>query len=278
MPDWRARAEQTALRRSVGETEERDVRRLYVNLLKRSLTGVTQQELRTATPRPEDGSVEIGSLSAELRERRLYGADWPADAMTMVGLDRLENVQRCIESVLEDEVAGDLIETGVWRGGGTIFMRGVLKAYDVTDRVVWVADSFSGLPEPDPDVPADRDDWFHKMDYLAVDLEQVRDNFARYGLLDDRVRFLPGYFSDTLPGISGRRWSLVRLDGDQYGSTMDTLRALYPGLSAGGYLIVDDYGAVEACREAVADYRREHDIDEPIQHIDWSGAYWRKGS
>ena len=77
---------------------------------------------------------------------RVEGRDWPARAHTMIGLKRLANVRECVERVLADNVPGDLIETGVWRGGTTIFMRAILKVHGVTDRLVWVADSFAGLP------------------------------------------------------------------------------------------------------------------------------------
>ncbi len=90
---------------------------------------------------------------------RAVGRDWPARADSMIGLRRMDNIQDCIETVIRDDVPGDLIETGVWRGGATIFMRGVLKAYEDTTRTVWVADSFEGLPPPDPArYPADAGD------------------------------------------------------------------------------------------------------------------------
>jgi glycosyltransferase involved in cell wall biosynthesis len=82
-------------------------------------------------------------------EARVEGRDWPARAHTMIGLKRLANLRSCVESVIDENVPGDLIETGVWRGGATIFMRAILKARAVTDRLVWVADSFAGLPPPD---------------------------------------------------------------------------------------------------------------------------------
>src|SRR2546423_11221668 len=80
---------------------------------------------------------------------REEGRNWPSYADTMIGLKRLDNLQSCIESVLADGVPGDLIETGVWRGGACIFMRGVLRAPGVGDRRVYVAGSFQGLPPPD---------------------------------------------------------------------------------------------------------------------------------
>jgi O-methyltransferase len=179
--------------------------------------------------------------------------------------------------VLKDGVPGDFIETGIWRGGSVILMRAILKAYGVTDRTVFAADSFEGLPKPDAgSYPADKGDrhWTYKQ--LAVSLEEVRANFDRYGLLDDQVRFLKGWFKDTLPEAPIERLAVVRLDGDMYESTMTAMKALYPKLQPGGFLIVDDYGALKGCKQAIEDYRTQYSINEPIEIIDWSGVYWRK--
>jgi hypothetical protein len=205
------------------------------------------------------------------------GGYWPLFAQTMVGHKRLDNVQHCIEEILRDQVPGDLIETGVWRGGSVIFMRGMLKAHEVKDRTVWVADSFEGLPPPDLErYPQEEgSDEFHTMTELAISLDEVKENFSRYGLLDDQVKFLPGWFKDTLPTLGDEQFALIRLDGDMYESTIDALNSLYPRLSPGGFTIIDDYGMVP-CRQAVADYREEHGIVEEIVDIDISGAYWRK--
>jgi O-methyltransferase len=178
--------------------------------------------------------------------------------------------------VIRRGVPGDLIETGVWRGGATIFMRAVLAAYGDTGRSVWVADSFRGLPKPSGKYEADRHDAFWRFSELAVSADEVRANFARYRLLDDRVRFLEGFFSDTLAEAPIEQLAVARLDGDMYESTIVALEALYPKLSPGGYLIVDDYGAVGACSQAVDDYRRDHQITEPLVEIDWSGVYWQR--
>jgi O-methyltransferase len=195
----------------------------------------------------------------------------------MIGLRRLDNLQACIEDVLEQGIPGDLMETGVWRGGAAIFMRGVLKCYGVEDRVVWAADSFAGLPPPDPDrYPADKHQTLHRLSFLAVSLAQVQANFARYGLLDEQVRFLQGWFRDTLPRAPMKRLAVLRLDGDLYESTMEALVHLYPKLSVGGYLIVDDYAAVPACRQAVDDFRLAQGITEEMVPIDWDGVYWRR--
>lgn len=213
-------------------------------------------------------------------EDRAEGKDWPERGETMVGQARLDNVQYCVTRVLKDEVPGDLIEAGVWRGGAAILMRAVLAAHGVCDRKVWLADSFEGLPAPDPGkYPGDEGLNFHLDRNLAVGVEEVQANFARYGLLDDEVRFLVGWFKDTLPSAPIEQLAVVRLDGDLYESTMNAIEALYPKLSVGGYLIVDDYGNrwfSKACRQAIIDYRTSHHITEPIHEIDWTGAYWRR--
>ncbi len=175
-----------------------------------------------------------------------------------------------------DHIPGDLIETGVWWGGATIFMRAILKAYGITDRTVWVADSFEGVPPPDAEkYPADAGWDLAQFDCLAVSLEDVRANFDRYGLLDQQVRFLKGWFRDTLPTAPIEQLAVLRLDGDLYESTMDALSNLYPKLSVGGYAIIDDY-MVSACAKAVQDYRRQHGINEKIEVIDTEGIFWRK--
>jgi hypothetical protein len=210
---------------------------------------------------------------------RAEGLDWPARAHTMIGLKRLANLRACVEDVLARKVPGDLIETGAWRGGATILMRAILKAHGVTDRLVWVADSFAGLPPPNPGrFPQDEGSSLHTFGILAVTLEEVHANFRRYGLLDEQVRFLKGWFQDTLPAAPIERLAVLRLDGDLYQSTMEALESLYDKLSAGGYVIVDDYGIMAACRQAVHDFRDARGIRDAIRPIDWAGVYWRRES
>jgi len=269
---------------------------LYLNLLKRTLTGdlfESSDEIIGSSTANWPGwkwrvanriARALDSAGYEIARKRPYnrslresGEDWPARAESMIGLRRMDNLQHCVETVLRDNVTGDLIETGVWRGGASIFMRAVLQAHGDRTRVVWAADSFRGLPPPDPRrYPADAGDLFFTQDALRAGLDQVKNNFRRYGLLDDQVRFLPGWFEDTLPTAPIDKLAVLRLDGDMYSSTMQALEALYPRLSPGGFCIVDDYGAVEACRQAVADYRTAHAITEEIVPIDWTGAFWRR--
>jgi O-methyltransferase len=257
-----------------------DSKARYIELLKRSLLDLAGPTTARAVLRTDgSGEIQIEEVPEADRSERLVGRDWPANGTTMVGLARLENLERCIETILADDVPGDLIETGVWRGGATIFMRALLDVCGDTDRLVWIADSFAGLPTPDATAyPADDGDAHHTVGYLAVSLEAVKRNFSRYEISTDRVRFLQGWFRDTLPTLTDEQWSLIRLDGDMYESTMLGLEQLYPRLSPGGFLIVDDYGAVEGCRRAIEDFRTRNDIHEELTWIDWTGVFWRKAS
>jgi hypothetical protein len=265
---------------------------LYLDLLARVLTRYDLEQVGPAVT-AEPGSYRAHLLAMVAREigisgltvneplrfdsaAREIGRDWPRSADTMIGLRRLANVRMCVETVLRDGVPGDLIETGVWRGGTCIYMRAILQAHDVTDRKVWVADSFAGLPPPDAQYPADDGDILHTYTELAVSQEEVRDRFAGYGLLDDQVVFLKGFFQDTLATAPIDRLAVLRLDGDMYASTMVALEALYHKLSPGGFVIVDDYSSIPACAKAVEDFRSARGITDPIAEIDWTGVYWRK--
>lgn len=267
---------------------------MYIELLKKVLTDLHKVGLTEYKPiyvnKPSWKSNLLLYLDRLLRKKRyaicqvmefayenhLEGRDWPSHADTMIGIKRLNNIEYCINKIIEEEIPGDFIETGVWRGGATIFMKALLKVNNINDRVVWVADSFEGLPEPDEKYAEDKGSKHHIWEELAIPLEQVMRNFEKYNLLDDNVKFLKGWFKDTLPSAPIQKLSLLRLDGDLYESTMDGLKNLYPKLTTGGFIIIDDWGAVKGCKQAVIDYRQQNEITTPVETIDWSGVYWKK--
>ncbi len=268
------------------------LRNRYLNLLISSLTGVLTKDPNIDYWHPHEYNSYI----------RFMGQDAPDRSPSMIGPVRMRNLRYCCESVLMDNIPGDFIETGVWRGGACIFMRGLLEAYGDTARRVFVADSFRGLPRPDPaQYPADLGVTHHEVEYAKVSREEVEENFRRYGLLDDRVVFLEGWFKDTLPSAvalpmstySGspsypnfacqhymgliKKLSILRLDGDMYESTMQALENLYPRVSPGGYVIIDDLNLPE-CKKAVIDYIKKYDIQDPVMPIDGCGGWMRVGS
>jgi O-methyltransferase len=266
-----------------------DVRDMYLDLLRSYLTRYGEDDLAPIRGSNHPIVRRISGILAKHNIRlvraipfdankRNLGLDWPASAETMIGMQRLAHLQHCVETVLASDIPGDLVECGVWRGGACILMRAVLAAYGDEKRCVWLADSFAGVPPPDPEhYPADKDLRLDlAADVLAIPESAVRNNFKRYGLLDDRVRFLPGWFKDTLPDAPVDRIALLRLDGDLYESTIQVLDALYPRLSAGGFCIIDDYHQIDACRQAVTDYRQRNSISAEVIEIDGTGVYWRK--
>jgi O-methyltransferase len=222
-------------------------------------------------------NLAICRIIAPDLQQRIEGRDWPTYADTMIGLKRIENLEFCINTILQERIPGDIIETGVWRGGASIFMKALLDVNEVRDRTVWLADSFEGLPKPnEKEYSSDKGDKFYNMKELAISIDTVKENFSKYGLLDENVKFLKGWFKDTLPVAPLGQLALIRLDGDMYESTMDGIVNLYPKLAKGGFVIVDDWGSVKGCQEAILDYRKKHNIQEEIIPIDWAGVYWRK--
>jgi hypothetical protein len=264
---------------AVGPTADAEgLRRAYLDVLKLCLCDLGSTTT-TSVARTIGGDVMSRELRGDQLRFRSAGLDWPLHGLTMVGLARLDDLQRCVETVVRDGVAGDLIETGSWRGGASMVMRAALNSLGERDRTVWVADSFQGFPEVERDLGTgyDLEADLAGCDFLAVPLEEVRASFERFGL-QEGVTFVPGFFEDTLPALPPRRWAIARLDGDSYDATRLALEVMYPHLAAGGYLIVDDYLPLDQCREAVDDFRHEHGITEPIEHIDWSGVRWRRES
>ncbi len=226
------------------DRSESDPTALYLNLIKRCLADmvyISDPFMNYGPYRPREDRAQwkeriLGTIDRALRphhmrifeaqstrntaetiEQRTGGRVWPFRAHTMIGLKRLEDFQYCVETAIKEGIPGDLIETGVWRGGACIFMRAILKAYGEESRTVWVADSFAGLPPPDAqNYPADAGDILHTHDVLAIPRETVARNFEAYDLLDDQVRFLQGWFKDTLPNAPIKQLAVMRLDGDLY--------------------------------------------------------------
>ena len=181
--------------------------------------------------------------------------------------------------------------SNIWRERGLARWRDDFHARrfqgpQCADRLVWVADFFEGLPAPDPDLfpleaKAQAGSVIQKAYHnLAVGPEQVQRNFAAYGLLDDQVKFLKGWFKDTLPTAPIGTLSLIRLDGDFYESTRDGLDSLFDSLSIGGFVIIDDYGedSWTYCRKAVDEFRLERQIADPLIAVDSRCSYWQRSS
>ena len=173
-------------------TDESKLREMYLDLMRDVLINEIYKDPPFLQRPPSKlkrtlgikGEARVAEYGADAREK---GVDWPTVAHSMIGRKRMDNLRMVCLDVIEKGVPGDFIETGVWRGGACIFMRSILQSFGEaeTARKIWVADSFAGLPEPDGDTyELDKGDTHHTVDVLAVSLEQVKANFAVYGLLD----------------------------------------------------------------------------------------------
>lgn len=202
--------------------------------------------------------------------RRLGGLDW--NGYTMIGLRRLDNLEYCINKVIEEGISGAIVEAGVWRGGAMIFANGVQKELGIL-RNIYVCDIFDGtFPKPLQEC----DEWTEKHDFspLSITLENVKENFSQFNLLTDNVIFKKGWFSDTLSDIT-EPVAILRIDGDTYQSTMDTL-VLEKNIPVGGYIIMDDW-AIDSSRKAFLDYFKGRGVTEQdVIPVDSLSVYWKK--
>ena len=284
--------------REFAPTPEERQRQRYFSLLKRSLVNLLypEHELRIACLQRAESGLAGRERERFLRDIRYREPDRYRDLVdakqslgmsknapyrfshTMVGMQELENLERCAETVFAEGVPGDFLEAGVCQGGAAIFLRALQVACGEGGRRLWAADSFQGLPPPQsgPDRESGLDFSEGRFPSIAFGLEGVRDNFLRYGLLDENVVFLPGWFAETLPSAPVERLAVLRLDADLYASTREALESLYPRVSPGGFVVVDDYGLLEACRRAVDEYRARHGIAEPLEFVSRSCVYWRR--
>jgi O-methyltransferase len=266
--------------------------RRYLDLLKRALVNLIypEHELRIDALQSANGAIgdrllrdiryeraeDFETLVAYKKDGRNFQRRVTRFSHTMVGLRRLENIERCAARIFAAGVPGDFAEAGVCQGGAAIFMRALQVAYGQAERNTWLADSFRGLPVPTDPADEGYDFSEERHPWLACSLQAVQDNFRTYELLSENVRFLPGWFSETLPNAPIAQLALLRIDADLYESTRDALGSLYDKVSPGGFVIIDDYHAFRPCRMAVDEFRKARGIGAPLMRIDWTAVYWQK--
>jgi O-methyltransferase len=275
-------------------TDRNPSRNRYLSLLKRALVNLIYPELELQLDlldRRPDGlsGIELQRFRRDIAERaperfaRLLGAKLEGTGPlrfphTMIGLFRLCNIERCAEQIIADGIPGDFLEAGVCKGGAAIFMRGLQVAHGEPERKTYLVDSFQGVPPSDQARDAEYGLHFEeaRLPWLACGEEAVREHFSRYDLLDSNVQFVKGWLAESLPGATIGPLALLRIDVDLYSSTFECLDLLYDKVVPGGFVIVDDYGFLRCCRDAVDEFRARRGVTEPIRWVDGSGIYWRK--
>jgi O-methyltransferase len=252
-----------------GLTPRLDLGERYLQLVQATLSGIIYEDPPLLANTNGDPTYD-----PTIRE---YGWDWPSKAFTMIGNKRLSNFRSLIENVIAFNTPGDIVETGVWRGGACILARAVLEVYGQKDRMIYLCDSFEGLPPPDVDrYPSDAGSTFHQYPELAVSIDEVKEAFRRFNFMDDQVQFVPGLFKDTLETLPTNQIAVLRLDGDMYESTIQALQHLYHKVSVNGWVIIDDYEVVPACKQAVDDFLSERKLSPELHVIDGVGRFFQK--
>ena len=197
--------------------------------------------------------------------RKVHGS-----SMTFTSFESLATLAICCKYISEAKIMGDFVEAGVWRGGSSIIAKMMLGS----SRDFYLFDTFSGMTEP-----SSNDKRVGSSDYEAVlrkweestkdgvsswdyaSLEEVKNNFAKFKVLDSSIRFIKGDVRRTLLEQSlPAEISILRLDTDFYDSTLIELQVLWPRLVVGGILILDDYGHWDGAKNAVDEYFRKNEI------------------
>ena len=200
---------------------------------------------------------------------------------TMQSHERILCLRDSVRHIVRANIPGDFVECGVWKGGSIMVIAQTLMELGVTDRNIHLFDTFEGMSEPtavdrslDGNIAADllaKSDRNLSWAWAYGALEEVRKNVLMTGYPAERIVFVKGKVEDTLPASAPTQIALLRLDTDWYESTYKELLHLYPRLSTGGILIIDDYGHWEGARKAVDTYFREQQLNPLLHRIDYTG-------
>lgn len=234
--------------------------------------------------------IEVHRVGRREPERRTAVEDidpWVAEIIekvrpfTMTSDERVSALCQAVRYVTRAKIPGDIVECGVWRGGSMMAAALTLLAEGDTSRTLLLYDTFEGMPPP---TEIDRATGSGKSATLLLQnadessmirayasLAEVSNNLALTKYPSDRVRFIKGNVEHTIPSMMPQQISVLRLDTDWYISTKHELNCLYPKLSVGGVLIIDDYGFWDGARRAVDEYIEDNGLHILLQRIDSTG-------
>jgi len=240
------------------------LRNAYIGLMKNTVTGSLFDEM---------GACVMGSgggcdkQQPYVHAKRLKGGDWPYVGHTMVGHMRIDNIRMALEDVINNNVPGDFLEMGVWRGGACAYARAVLNVYEQRDRSVHLFDAFESIAG-----------YGGSSKFLANTEAQVKHNLDKYEL-SEGTYFHKGLFKDTVPSFAKAftgQIAVLRIDGNYYDSYQDAMYYLYDKVPVGGYVIFDDIMSHSAVRRFWEDFKRDQGVPEDITPIDDHSAYFKK--
>lgn len=213
---------------------------------------------------------------------------WKVKPYTMTSVERVVALCQAIAHVETEDIAGDIVECGVWKGGSVMAAALALLALDSTQRQIYLYDTFAGMTKPgECDI-----DWQGRSahDFLRdssgtgdqiraeCPLHEVKQTLMQTRYPWEKFVFVPGPVEETIPRILPERIALLRLDTDWHRSTRHELEYLFPRLAPGGILIVDDYGHWQGAKKAVDEYFLENGVAGELRAIDFTGRILIKAS
>ena len=193
---------------------------------------------------------------------------------TMSSTARLHALHDATRQLLLDKIGGDFVECGTAKGGSAALLALTLNTAG-SNRVLWIFDTFEGMPEPSPNDP-DHDVAKKYVGTCRGTLDEVTGLFRELEILQ-RTRMVKGMFQDTLGTATVEQIALLHIDGDWYDSVMTCLQVFYDRVSPGGIVQIDDYGYWEGARKAVDDFFKQRNIAMPtLRQIDYAGRQFTK--
>jgi hypothetical protein len=228
-------------------------------------------------------SLPPEKLLIDIQDKSFWELFHQCKPFTMTSPERMYALYQAVNYVLTNNIPGDFVECGVWKGGSALLMARMLAIKNITTRKVFLYDTYEGMTEPGAN---DKDytgkDARSLLEQSSIEVQEsvwcyssfdeVRANLSLSGLPADNIVLIKGKVEETIPEqIPAGAIALLRLDTDWYESTRHELIHLYPLLSRNGVLIIDDYGHWEGCRKAVDEYIRENQLSLLLNRIDNTG-------
>jgi len=210
-------------------------------------------------------------LDRRAKRAQLLAKVKAAQAYTMCDVQAQNSLIKVAETIKAKQIPGDVVECGVCNGGTAAIMGAVLTE---TDRKMWLYDSFQGMPATDKVDGEDAKQWIGKCKASAA---TVREALAKVSFPQDRAHIHEGWFQDTFKEPLPAKIAILHIDADWYASVQICLETFYDRVSDGGYIVLDDFGYWEGCREAFYDFCKKRDIKPLLERAGRQQAYWVKG-
>jgi len=231
--------------------------------------------------------VELNEIPGDIIEKQFLESYEKNKDFSMTSVTRMYTLYNSIKYILDNNIEGDIVECGVWKGGSIMLCVDILLNCNKKNRKIWLYDTYKGMSRPtDKDINSGFRErafykWKHRQkathnNWCYSPISNVKENLHSTGYPEENLKFIVGKVEDTIPREIPNKISLLHLDTDWYESTYHELKHLFPLLSKNGVLIVDDYGFWQGSRDAVDQYFKENSIKLLFNRIDYNGRLFIK--